>query len=323
MSAASPCAAMRNTGPAARRTTGPWIGSAFRLGSISLDGRAAFDARTRLTQGALTLAAGNLDDLSPLALTSLGGSLNAAITLSRDGGHRMRPSGHGRRAARGSGRPVAPRCGSDRSRPAEPSHHRRTRERRPPDRGGRKPRHGSPRRRRIAERQRHHPRGQGARVRPRRRARLVPGERTRIELAALLRRARRRPAGPGRTRQRDPRRRVGPHRQPCGDGRAADASASRARRPEPRPELGIRALPLALARIASPGLAVTGTLDGEADLRGSANRPEGRYALSIARLVHPGDPQGRTTPDRSPRQRHGERRPCRIDGRVSAGRARN
>ena len=39
--------------------------------------------------------------------------------------------------------------------------------------------------------------------------------------------------------------------------------------------------------IAAPNLTLSGTLDGEADLRGSANRPEGRYALTVARLVTP------------------------------------
>ncbi len=51
--------------------------------------------------------------------------------------------------------------------------------------------------------------------------------------------------------------------------------------------VGIRALPLSLARIAVPDLALSGTLDGEADLHGSAARPEGRYALTVTKLVAP------------------------------------
>jgi translocation and assembly module TamB len=52
-------------------------------------------------------------------------------------------------------------------------------------------------------------------------------------------------------------------------------------------KLGIRALPLSLARIAVPSLAPAGTLDCDAEVRGSAARPEGRYALSVTRLVTP------------------------------------
>ena len=38
-------------------------------------------------------------------------------------------------------------------------------------------------------------------------------------------------------------------------------------------KVAIRSLPLSLARIAAPSLALSGTLDGEADLRGPATRP--------------------------------------------------
>lgn len=59
--------ALRGDAHLARPTPDAWSLDrlAFRLGSISLDGQAAVDARTLLTQGALTLAAGNLDDLAP------------------------------------------------------------------------------------------------------------------------------------------------------------------------------------------------------------------------------------------------------------------
>src|SRR5262249_32504614 len=59
---------------------------AFNLGSCTIDGRAAVDANTLLTDGALNLSAGNLDDLSALTLTPMAGSLEAAITLTREGG---------------------------------------------------------------------------------------------------------------------------------------------------------------------------------------------------------------------------------------------
>ncbi|WP_043353796.1 hypothetical protein, partial [Methylobacterium sp. B1] len=51
--------------------------------------------------------------------------------------------------------------------------------------------------------------------------------------------------------------------------------------------VAIRSLPLSLARIAAPSLALSGTLDGEADLHGPVTRPEGRYAISVAKLVAP------------------------------------
>ena len=59
---------------------------AVNLGSATLAGKAAVDAATLLTQGSVTLSAANLDDLSPLALTPLAGSLDATVALSRDGG---------------------------------------------------------------------------------------------------------------------------------------------------------------------------------------------------------------------------------------------
>lgn len=46
----------------------------------------------------------------------------------------------------------------------------------------------------------------------------------------------------------------------------------------------LRALPLALADLAAPGLGLGGTLSGTARVRGSAARPEGPYDLQISRL---------------------------------------
>jgi translocation and assembly module TamB len=59
---------------------------AFSLGSCTIEGRAAVDTDNLLSEGAITLWGGNLDDLSALALSPLAGSLNAAITLTREGG---------------------------------------------------------------------------------------------------------------------------------------------------------------------------------------------------------------------------------------------
>ena len=57
-----------------------------RVVGEAADGHAALDARTFLTEGALALKAGNLDDLAPLALTPMAGNVEAAVTLSRAGG---------------------------------------------------------------------------------------------------------------------------------------------------------------------------------------------------------------------------------------------
>ena len=59
---------------------------AVNLGSATLAGKAAVDAATLLAQGSVTLSAANLDDLSPLALTPMAGSLDATVALSREGG---------------------------------------------------------------------------------------------------------------------------------------------------------------------------------------------------------------------------------------------
>lgn len=51
--------------------------------------------------------------------------------------------------------------------------------------------------------------------------------------------------------------------------------------------IDIRALPLAIAELAAPGLNLGGTLTGNARLRGAAAKPEGTYDLQVARLTTP------------------------------------
>jgi translocation and assembly module TamB len=48
--------------------------------------------------------------------------------------------------------------------------------------------------------------------------------------------------------------------------------------------LRVTALPLAASSILAPGLALTGTLDGEADLAGSLEAPQGAFSLSVRKL---------------------------------------
>jgi translocation and assembly module TamB len=56
------------------------------IGSVSIKGAGSIDA-DRLANGRVSLAAGNLDDLSPLALTKLGGSLSIDAALEATTGH--------------------------------------------------------------------------------------------------------------------------------------------------------------------------------------------------------------------------------------------
>ncbi len=84
--------------------------------------------------------------------------------------------------------------------------------------------------------------------------------------------------------------------------------------------MAIRALPLSLARIASPDLALSGTLDGEAQLHGSASRPEGRYALKVARLVAPQTRSAGLPPIEAEAKGTLSDGQASLDGRVSAGR---
>lgn len=49
----------------------------------------------------------------------------------------------------------------------------------------------------------------------------------------------------------------------------------------------VRALPLAVAELAAPGLGLAGTVSGTARVRGSADRPEGPYDIQVSRLSTP------------------------------------
>jgi translocation and assembly module TamB len=69
------------------------------IGSVRLNGALTLDQASRAA-GRLTLAARNLDDLSPLALTKLGGQLNADVTLAvTEGRQNLDLSARGQRLA--------------------------------------------------------------------------------------------------------------------------------------------------------------------------------------------------------------------------------
>ena len=83
----------------AKRKEGGWLldGLDLRVGSVTASGALTLDA-TSLAAGKLTVNAGNLDDVSPLLMTSLAGQLSADVELNvMDGGQ------NGSLTARGSG----------------------------------------------------------------------------------------------------------------------------------------------------------------------------------------------------------------------------
>ncbi|MDN3591312.1 translocation/assembly module TamB domain-containing protein [Methylobacterium adhaesivum] len=294
---------------------------AFSLGSVAVTGNARAGTESFLTEGSLTVSAANLDDLSPLVLRPLGGSLEAAVTLSRAGGRQdaaIRAKGASLRAgAIGLARLDADLTGRDLL--ARPVVDGRVNADRLTVSGEtldtvRLVAVGTPSASDITLTAK--ARGfdlDGA-------ARLVPADRTRIELARF-----------SAARGGDRLALAGPATITLADGGALidnlviAAGAGRVAlsgRAGPRLDLklALRAVPLALVRIASPGLALTGTLDGEADLRGTTERPDGHYALTVARLVTPETRKAGLPPiDAKASGTLSEGR-AGIEGRVSAGR---
>lgn len=294
---------------------------AFALGSVAVDGNAAFDADTLLSEGRLTVRAGNLDDLSPLALAPMGGSLDAAVTLSRESGRQnaaIRATGASLRYDRfGLARLDADLTAKDvRARPVldgKLSADRIVAAGQTID-SVRLVASGTAEASDVALTAQ--ARGfnlDGA-------ARLVPGASTRIELqrfAAARGGDRVALAGPATVTIEDGAAVIDGLSLAAGSGRVT--VQGRAGKTLDL-KVGIRALPLALARIASPSLALSGTLDGEADVRGSAERPEGRYALTVSRLVAPETRKAGLPPIDAKASGTLSDGSASLDGRVSAGR---
>ncbi|WP_244936241.1 translocation/assembly module TamB domain-containing protein [Methylobacterium currus] len=291
------------------------------LGSVTLTGRAAVDPGSRLGEGEVTLKAGDLDDLSTLALTRLQGRLDAAITLSRAGGRqdaRVRATGEGVRGAgvalsrldadlsgtdlwtspRVSGRLNADRLVAG----AETIEAIRLDAKPAPD--------GSDlvlqaRARGFAL--------DGA-------ARLIPADRPRLDLTRLsaVRGADRLAlAGPATITFRDEGVTIAGLAIAAGSGRAS-VDGTIGQRLDLR--LGLKGVPLAMARIASPSLALSGTLDAEALLAGPAASPEGRYSLSLSRLVTPETRSAGLPPIDAKASGRIEDGRAGLDGTVTAGR---
>ena len=293
----------------------------FALGSVAADGRAVIDAASLLAEGALTIRAGDLGDLSPLALAPMGGSLDAAVTLSRADGRQdamIRATGTSLRYDTfGLAKLDANLDGRDLlAHPVLDGHAALDRL--------------------VAANQsvdtvRLNAKGTAAAsditLTAQARgfaldgaARLIPASRTRIEIARFSAQRggdRLALAGPAAITLDEGSALIEGLVVAAGSGRISVQGRAGS---DLDLRLGIRALPLSLARIASPSLALSGTLEGEADLRGSAARPEGRYALSVAGLVTPETRRAGLPPitaRASGRLSDGE---ASIDGRVSAER---
>ena len=294
---------------------------ALTLGSVAVEGAATVAADTWLSAGTLSVKAGDLDDLSALVPEKMAGRLEAAITLARDGGRQdaaVRATGAALRyGAFGLSRLDADLKGRDLlARPVLDGH---------------------------LEADRLVASGQGVdtlrltalgslsgsdvTLTARARgfsldgaARVVPAEGTRIEIRRL-----------SAARGGDRFALTGPAAVTLGEGgaRIDDLSLSAGSGSVTVQGLAgrnldlkvaIRALPLSLARIAAPDLALSGTLDGEAELRGSPERPEGRYALTVAKLVAPQTRRAGLPPIDASAEGTLSDGAASLDGRVSAGR---
>ena len=293
----------------------------FALGSVAADGQAVVDAGSLLAEGTLNVRAGDLDDLSPLALAPMGGSLDAAVTLTRAGGRQdaaVRATGTSLRYdSFGLARLDADLTGRDlRAHPVIDGHaaiDRLVAAGQSVD-TVRLTANGTAAASDITLTAQ--ARGfslDGA-------ARLIPAERTRIEIARFSAQRggdRLALAGPAAITLDQGSALIEGLVVAAGAGRISVQGRAGS---ELDLKLGIRALPLSLARIASPSLTLSGTLEGEADLRGPAARPEGRYALNLAGLVTPETRRAGLPPITARaigRLADGE---ASIDGRVSAGR---
>jgi translocation and assembly module TamB len=293
---------------------------AIRLGSVGMDGRAAIDAGTGLADGTLMLTAADLDDLSPLALTRMSGSLDANIALTRSGGRQnaaLRAKGAQIRVGDvGLARLDADLKGQDLLR--APVLDGRLDADRLVAAGEsldtvRFAAIGTPSASDVTLTAK--ARGfdlDGA-------AQLVPAERTRIELSrfSAVRGADRLAlTGPATITLGDGGARIDGFGLAAGSGRLTVSGRAGH---DLDLKLGLRALPLSLARIASPGLGLSGTLDGDAEVRGQATRPEGHYAFTVSRLVTPETRKAGLPPIEARVSGALANGRAGLDGRVSAG----
>ncbi|MBP1183146.1 translocation/assembly module TamB domain-containing protein [Methylobacterium sp. PvR107] len=294
---------------------------ALNLGSVTVDGNARVAAESWLSAGSLAVRAGNLEDLSPLAPEPMAGRLDVSVALTRDDGRQdavIRATGNALRyGTYGLTRLEADLKGRDlRAHPVLDG-------RLDADRllaAGQQI--DAVRFAAVAN-----PNGSDVTLTAKARgfgldaaARLVPAEETRIEVqrfAAARGGDHFALSGPATITLRDGGAVIDGVSIAAGSGRVT--VTGRAGR-DLDLRVALRALPLSLARIAAPDLALSGTLDGEAELSGPADRPEGRYAFTIAKLVAPQTRQAGLPPiDASAKGSLSDGKAS-LDGRVTAGR---
>ncbi|KQT49963.1 hypothetical protein ASG52_07725 [Methylobacterium sp. Leaf456] len=294
---------------------------AFALGSVAIDGRAVVDAKTLLGEGALTVRASDLADLSALALGRMGGSLDATVTLSREGGRQdaaIRATGANLRYdSFGLNKLDADLTGRDlRAHPVldgRASLDRIVAAGQTIDTVRLTAAGTAQASDLVLTAQARGFNLDGA-------ARLIPAERTRVEIARFSAQRggdRLALAGPAAITLDDGSALIENLVIAAGSGRVSVQGRAGQ---DLDLKVGIRALPLALARIASPSLALSGTVEGDADVRGTAARPEGRYALSVAKLVTPETRKAGLPPIDARASGTLADGSATIDGRVSAGR---
>ncbi|MFC6024386.1 translocation/assembly module TamB domain-containing protein [Methylobacterium mesophilicum] len=293
----------------------------LNLGSVAVSGNATVAAETWLSAGTLSVKAANLADISPLAPEPVAGQLDATVTLARDGGRQdaaIRATGAALRyGAYGLNRLDADLKGRDlRAHPALDG-------RLDADRL-------------LAAGQQidtvrlaalSSPAGSDVTLTAKARGfnldgavRVVPDDDTRIEiqrLSAARGGDRFALTGPASVTLRDGGAVIEGLSIAAGTGRVT-VSGRAGKDLDLR--VAIRALPLSLARIAAPDLALSGTVDGDADLHGPAGRPEGHYALTVSKLVAPQTRQAGLPPvDASAKGALSDGQAS-LDGRVTAGR---
>ena len=293
----------------------------LNLGSVAVAGNAMVAAETWLSAGALTVRAGNLEDIAPLAPEPMAGRLDATVTLARDGGRQdaaIQATGASLRyGAYALSRLDADLKGRDlRAHPVLDG-------RLDADRlvaAGQQI--DAVRLAAIAS-----PSGSDVTLSAKARGfaldggvRIVPADETRIEiqrLSAARGGDRFALSGPAAITLRDGGAVIDGLALTAGSGRIT--VAGRAGR-DLDLRVGIRALPLSLVRIAVPDLALSGTLDGEADLHGPVGRPEGHYALTVSKLVAPQTRQAGLPPVDATAKGALSEGHASLDGRIAAGR---
>jgi translocation and assembly module TamB len=257
----------------------------LRVGSVAIGGALAL-SQDNLASGDLSVVAGDLDDLSPLLLTRLGGEVNAKVSLSAQAGRQNgRIEGRGSRLAADAirigafvadltvtdayGRPVVDGNISADEIVAGGQTFRRVRLESTGDAQ-------ASRFTVAASAQGFELEGRGA---------LVPGDPLRVDLASFT--ARR---GGQRIALAQPASisfpqggvRIADLVVAAGTGRIALSGTAGERLDM---TARITALPLSVAEIVQPGLGLSGTLEGDARIQGTTASPTGTYRVTVSRLV--------------------------------------